>query len=289
MFESGRKSVEGALLSAHGQGSVRRKPWRKYGVIYKSVLLENLQYAANVALGFFAYFVFIYIYIRLWGYMYRSPEELIAGYTKEQMIWYVMMTEMLYFGSNAGVVAGEVAKDIRGGNIAYLMNKPYHYTLYILARYTGEWSVRMPMYAVFAVLIGAVLVGPLPHFQWITVPVMALCAVLGITINAVFKLCISLFSFWIEDTTPFQWIYNKLILVVGILFPVEIFPKALQPLLKMTPIYTVCYGPAKLIVDFSLEKCVEILMAQAVYLAAGCALMFFIYGKGVRKLYVNGG
>lgn len=289
MFESGRKSVEGALLSAHGQGSVRRKPWRKYGVIYKSVLLENLQYAANVALGFFAYFVFIYIYIRLWGYMYRSPEELIAGYTKEQMIWYVMMTEMLYFGSNAGVVAGEVARDIRGGNIAYLMNKPYHYTLYILARYTGEWSVRMPMYAVFAVLIGAVLVGPLPHFQWITVPVMALCAVLGITINAVFKLCISLFSFWIEDTTPFQWIYNKLILVVGILFPVEIFPKALQPLLKMTPIYTVCYGPAKLIVDFSLEKCVEILMVQAVYLAAGCALMFFIYGKGVRKLYVNGG
>lgn len=289
MFESGRKSVEGALLSAHGQGSVRRKPWCKYGVIYKSVLLENLQYAANVALGFFAYFVFIYIYIRLWGYMYRSPGELIAGYTKEQMIWYVMMTEMLYFGSNAGVVAGEVARDIRGGNIAYLMNKPYHYTLYILARYTGEWSVRMPMYAVFAVLIGAVLVGPLPHFQWITVPVMALCAVLGITINAVFKLCISLFSFWIEDTTPFQWIYNKLILVVGILFPVEIFPKALQPLLKMTPIYTVCYGPAKLIVDFSLEKCVEILMAQAVYLAAGCALMFFIYGKGVRKLYVNGG
>lgn len=290
MFGSERKPVEGALPPVYGQGgSARHMPWRKYTVIYKSVLLENLQYAANVALGFFAYFVFIYIYIRLWGYMYRSPGELIAGYTKEQMIWYVMMTEMLYFGSNAGVVAGEVARDIRGGNIAYLMNKPYHYTLYILARYTGEWSVRMPMYAVFAVLIGAVLVGPLPHFQWITVPVMALCAVLGITINAVFKLCISLFSFWIEDTTPFQWIYNKLILVVGILFPVEIFPKALQPLLKMTPIYTVCYGPAKLIVDFSLEKCVEILMAQAVYLAAGCALMFFIYGKGVRKLYVNGG
>lgn len=137
--------------------------------------------------------------------------------------------------------------------------------------------------------ISAALVGPLPHFQWITVPVMVLCAVLGITINAVFKLCISLFSFWIEDTTPFQWIYNKLILVVGILFPVEIFPQALQPLLKLTPIYTVCYGPAKLVVDFHLEKCVEILAAQALYLTVGCGLMFFIYRKGVRRLYVNGG
>ncbi len=262
---------------------------RKYAVIYSSVLMENLQYAANVALGFFGYFVFIFIFIKLWGYMYRTPGELIAGYTKEQMIWYVMMTEMLFFGSGAASVAGEVAGDIRGGNIVYLLNKPYHYTLYVLTKYTGEWSVRLPMYAALAVVIGVVMVGPLPRFPLAAVPAMALCVVLGLTINAVFKLCISLFSFWIEDTTPFQWLYNKLIVVLGILFPVEIFPQKLQPLLKMTPIYTVCYGPAKLIVDFSPEKCVEILAAQGVYLAVGCGLMFLIYGKGVKKLYVNGG
>ncbi len=262
---------------------------RKYAVIYKSVLMENLQYAANVVMGFFGYFVFIFIFIKLWGYMYRTPGELIAGYTKEQMIWYVMMTEMLFFGSDAASVAGEVAGDIRSGNIAYLMNKPYHYTLYILAKYTGEWSIRLPMYAALAVVIGMVMVGPLPGFPFTALPAMALCVVLALTINAVFKLCISLFSFWIEDATPFQWLYDKLIVVLGILFPVEIFPQGLQPLLKLTPIYTVCYGPAKLIVDFSPEKFVEILAAQGVYLAAGCILMFLIYGKGVKKLYVNGG
>ena len=118
---------------------------KKYAVIYRSVLMENLQYAANIAMGFFSYFVFIYIYIRLWDYMYQRPDELIAGYTKEQMIWYVMMTEMIWFGSNSAGVAKQVSLDIRGGNIAYLMNKPYHYALYILAKYTGEWSIRLPM------------------------------------------------------------------------------------------------------------------------------------------------
>lgn len=264
-------------------------PWRKYAVIYGSVLMENLQYAANVAMGFFSYFVFIFIFIKLWEYMYRTPEELIAGYTKEQMIWYVMMTEMIWFGSNAASVAKEVSRDIRGGNIAYLMNKPYHYTLYILAKYTGEWSVRLPMYAALAVVIGTVMVGPLPRFPLTGVWAMVVCVVMGLTINAVFKLCISLLSFWIEDATPFQWLYDKLILVLGTMFPVEIFPEVLQPLFKLTPIYTVCYGPAKLIVDFSLEKCVEILAAQVVYLAAGCGLMFLVYRKGVKKLYVNGG
>lgn len=262
---------------------------RKYVVIYKSVLLENLQYAANVAMGFFGYFVFIFIFTMLWGYMYRTPGGADCGLYEGQMIWYVMMTEMLFFGSDAASVAGEVAGDIRGGNIAYLMNKPYHYTLYILAKYTGEWSIRLPMYAVLAVVIGMVMVGPLPEFPLAALPAMALCVALALTINAVFKLCISLFSFWIEDATPFQWLYNKLIVVLGILFPVEIFPQGLQPLLKLTPIYTVCYGPAKLIVDFSSEKFAEILAAQGIYLAAGCGLMFLIYGKGVKKLYVNGG
>lgn len=267
----------------------RCMPWRKYVVIYRSVLLENLQYAANIAMGFFGYAVFIYTFIKLWEYMYQTPGELIAGYTKEQMIWYVMMTEMIWFGSNAASVAREVSRDIRGGNIAYLINKPYHYTGYVPAKYTGEWSVRLPMYAALAAVIGAVMVGAIPRFSPAAVPAMALCVVLGLTINAVFKLCISLFSFWIEDTAPFQWLYDKLLLVVGTIFPVEIFPEILQPLFKLTPIYTVCYGPAKLIVDFSPEKCVEILAAQAVYLAAGLGLMFLIYRKGVKKLYVNGG
>ena len=40
-----------------------RLPGRKYRVIYRSVLMENLQYVANMALGFFGYFVFIYILI----------------------------------------------------------------------------------------------------------------------------------------------------------------------------------------------------------------------------------
>ena len=34
---------------------------RKYGVIYRSVLMENLQYIANIALGFVSYFIFIFV------------------------------------------------------------------------------------------------------------------------------------------------------------------------------------------------------------------------------------
>lgn len=262
---------------------------KKYAVIYRSVLMENLQYAVNIAMGFIGYFVFIFIFIQLWNYMYEDPHQLIAGYTKEQMIWYVMITETIWCGTRAAAVARQAAADIRGGNIACQVNKPYHYALYLLSRYTGEWSIRLPMYALLSAGIGLLLVGGFQGFHIAAFLAAVPSIVLGITIHAVFKLSISFLSFWIEDSNPFQWLYDKLLLVVGTIFPIEIFPESLQPVFKLTPIYTVCYGPAKLIVDFSAEKYVEILLAQLLYLAAGSAFMFFIYRKGVKKLYVNGG
>ena len=160
---------------------------RKYAVIYRAVLLENLQYAMNVAMGFVSYAVFIFVFIQLWNYVYSSPGELIAGYTKEQMIWYVMITETIWFGTGSGAVARQAAGDIRGGNIAYQINKPYHYALYILAKYTGEWCIRLPMFAGLAVVMGMAMVGGLPGFRAVTLLAVLPVMVLGITINAVFK------------------------------------------------------------------------------------------------------
>lgn len=262
---------------------------RKYAVIYRSVLMENLQYVLNIAMGFIGYFIFIFIFINLWNYMYSSPGELIAGYSKEQMIWYVMITEVIWGGARCGTVTRQVAADIRGGNIACQINKPYHYTIYILTKYTGEWSISLPLYALAAAVIGITLVGNIPGFRLYTFLLTIPVILLGITINAVLKLCISLISFWIEDSNPFQWLYDKMLLVVGTIFPIEVFPAVLQPFFKLTPIYTVCYGPAKLMVDFSMDKFFEILLAQTIYLIAGLGLMFFIYRKGVKKLHVNGG
>ena len=103
------------------------------------------------------------------------------------------------------------------------------------------------------------------------------------------KYIISIFSFWIEDSTPFHWVYDKLILVLGTLFPIEMFPKVLQPIMKFTPIYVVTYGPAKLIIDFNMQNFIHILVAQIIYLVITISLVVILYEKGVKKLNVNGG
>jgi ABC-2 type transport system permease protein len=103
------------------------------------------------------------------------------------------------------------------------------------------------------------------------------------------KILISIISFWIEDSTPFHWIYDKMILLIGTMFPIEMFPQYLRPIIKCTPIYVVTYGPAKLLINFSLQNFVQILLAQIIYLFVAITLTLILYEKGVKKLNVNGG
>ena len=63
----------------------------------------------------------------------------------------------------------------------------------------------------------------------------------------------------------------------------------MQPFLKYTPIYVVTYGPAKLVIDFSMSTFINILIIQIIYLIITILLMTLIYKRGGRKLNVNGG
>jgi ABC-2 type transport system permease protein len=112
---------------------------------------------------------------------------------------------------------------------------------------------------------------------------------LGVLINSVLRIAISLISFWIEDSTPFHWVYDKLILVVGTLFPIEMFPTLIRPILQCTPIFVVTYGPAKLLIDFTMGKFIQVLVGQAIYLVITIAVVLILYKKGAKKLNVNGG
>ncbi len=80
-----------------------------------------------------------------------------------------------------------------------------------------------------------------------------------------------------------------MILLIGTMFPIEMFPQYLRPIIKCTPIYVVTYGPAKLLINFSLQNFVQILLAQIIYLFVATTLTLILYEKGVKKLNVNGG
>ena len=60
---------------------------RKYIFIFKSEVMSNITYVANILTNFIGYFLILYIFLNLWQFIYSDPSEVINGYTINQMIW----------------------------------------------------------------------------------------------------------------------------------------------------------------------------------------------------------
>ena len=262
---------------------------KKYLVTFKLEIMTSLQYIFNVVSHLLVFFVMLFIFMNLWNYMYDDPAELINGYTKNQMIWYVIVTEVIWFIVGGRRVCYKIAEVVKSGSIAYAMNKPYNYVLYVLTSHMGSVFIKGFIYICMGIVIGLAFMGEIPAFTVLSALAVLLVIVLSIVINTLFAIFIGLFSFIIEDSGPMYWLYSKFMLVFGTLFPIEFFPQGLQAVLKYSPIYAMNYGPAKLFVQFSWTEFVPILIAQICYIAIAYGLCALVYKKGVRRLNVNGG
>ena len=261
---------------------------KKYFSIAKMTILEKLQYFLSNFSSLVMVLMFIYIFLQLWKNIYQG-DELIGGYTLNQMIWYVAITEILWQTIRPRRMSKELSKDIRSGKIAYILNKPINYCLYELFKYIGEAVIGILFFLVFGLPIIYLIVGPLETFSFISLIPIFVTLILSILITGIIYIAISLSAFWLGENKPIFWIYEKLVLIIGTIFPVEVFNLSIQKLIKLTPIYPTIYAVAKLVVDFSWGKFLELFIVQIIYLGIVSLICMIIYKKGVKKLNVNGG
>jgi ABC-2 type transport system permease protein len=261
---------------------------KKYLFITKMVILEKMQYVFNMLGSLISYAILIFIFLNLWKYMY-SDTDLIAGYSLKQMSWYLAITEITWFAIRPKKMRRELTEDIKSGKIAYNINKPFHYIWYLLSKYVGETIVSIVVYGISGIIISLIIIGIPDFFTLESIPFILVSLILSSLVTALLYILISLLAFWVEDNDPFFWIYEKFVLIVGIMFPIELFPSYLQPIIKYSPIYSTTYAPTKMFVDFSVEEFLNIIVFQIGYLLILGILCFLVYGKGVKRLSVNGG
>lgn len=262
---------------------------RKYLYIFKSEIMTNLQYIFDILIGFISYCIMIFIFLNLWKYIYSDPSELINGYNMNQMIWYVIITEILWMSLVGRKLCRKICDDVRSGNIAYNINKPYNYVEYVLSNHLGLVTIRFTLLGILGMTLGFIFLGNFPNLSFFKMLGIIISCIFATIINILLITSLGLISFFIEDANPFYWLYSKAILVIGTLFPIEFFPSIMQPIIKLSPIYVVSYGPAKLFVDFNLTTFIEIIISQVIYLIIGFVICHAIYNKGVKRLNVNGG
>ena len=121
----------------------------------KTTFNDSIQYVSSLLFRFVGFTIVMSVLISLWNFIYSEPGSTISGYTFNQMIWYLLLAEVITFGSGSKVATDEIRNCIKSGNIAYQVVKPYNYILFTICKYIADTFIRFIM---FLITLGTYLV-----------------------------------------------------------------------------------------------------------------------------------
>jgi ABC-2 type transport system permease protein len=201
-------------------------------------------------------------------------------------MWYLLLAESLELGRPR--LARVISEQVKDGSIAYLLNKPYNFLVYQLSSGLGESLPRMGMLFIIGGALVWILAGHPPEFgNWL----LAFIALVGawlmhFCVNAL----IGLSAFAVEEVAPFEWIYQKLVFILGgMLVPLDFYPAWLQTISKSLPFAYMMYGPARLFVQPNPQLFMQIIAGQILWLVVLASLLTVVFSKGIKRLSINGG
>ena len=260
---------------------------KKYFAIFKINLLNTLAYPAELFARSLIIFIFMWIFFQLWRVTFASAgTEAINGLTLRDTMWYLLLAETVMMGIPR--LSRTISIQVKDGSIAYLLNKPYDFLLFQLSSSLGDSLPRMGMIFLFGGGLVWIMTGPPPELVNWPVAMVAMTGawLLNFCINAL----IGLSAFVAEEVAPFEWIYQKLVFVLGgMLVPLDFYPAWLQKVSNSLPFAYIMYGPARLFVEPNLSLFTRILLGQLIWLIALGALLVLAYSRGTRRLVINGG
>ncbi|OHD21865.1 MAG: hypothetical protein A2Y38_01020 [Spirochaetes bacterium GWB1_59_5] len=260
---------------------------------------ERIAYPGNFAGSMFTYALFVFIFSRVWAGAYAGTTE-IAGYTMSMAVWYFIIAEIPSFGF--GRFFWTLSRDMKSGQVAYLLARPYDFIWYNFAEKLGGSLIEAGIILVEGLAVGFALIG-LPPAIASQYPVgfasfaletarlgfLIVSLLLAGALNYFLQMAIAMTAFWLEENEAFYWIFQKFALVVGTLIPIEFLPEKAARIAVWTPFPYLSYAPARIAVAFSLAEAWSLVARQALWVVLALALAKVVFASGSRRLSVNGG
>jgi ABC-2 type transport system permease protein len=259
----------------------------KYWAIFKTQLLNAAAYPLDLAARSLSIVLFMVIFFGLWRATYAAQGTgSIAGFTLRDTLWYLMLAETIVLSRPR--MAQQIAQQVKDGSIAYLLNKPYSFMLYQAAASLGDSALRMLFNGAAGSTVVWLLAGPPPAPYGL--PLVLVAMAMGWLIDFCVAALLGLTAFFSEEVAAFEWIYNKLLFLLGgMLIPLDFFPDWLARLARALPFAAAIYGPARLFVSPSLGAFGSLLAVQLAWLAGLGLVVALAYRWGTAYLSINGG
>ena len=269
----------------------------KYFKILRISLMERLVYRADFFVATLFRFLPLLTTFLLWEAVFAgSGERQIGGFTRDQMIAYLLLVQVSrMFSSMPGLATG-ITRDIRDGNLKKYLLQPIDMLWYLLS-YRG--AHKMAYIATVALPYGILFFfcrDFFDHFPlgWALLAYLV-SLILSFAIGFFFEACIGMAGFWLLEVTSLMYIINIVTFFVsGQLFPIDLLrlsPDRVGPTvsaimgvfvdtLHYLPFHYLAYFPAMVFLGMTTGE--ELAWGLAIELA--WAVFFILLSRGLFRL-----
>jgi ABC-2 type transport system permease protein len=266
---------------------------KKYGKILRISLVERLVYRADFFVATIFRFLPLVTTLLLWEAVYDSSgRDELAGYSRHQMIAYLLLVQISrMFSSMPGLAAG-IARDIRDGSLKKYLLQPIDMISYLLSY---RMAHKMAYIATTSIPYGLLFFLCRNFFDGFPDPLTFVAYVisllLGFLIGFFFEAMIGMMGFWLLEVTSFLYVINTVsFFVSGHMFPLDLLPGFWVGLLKALPFHYLAYFPATVFlgkvqgIDLVWGLAIEVLWITIFVLLARR-----LYNFGLRRYSAYGG
>lgn len=257
----------------------------KYLAFTRIAFLQETAYRGALLGRALFYVIVLLVFSYIWKALTAAGS--FSAAESSSMLWYLALTEWIIL--SAPLVHLEIERDVRSGDIAYHLSRPVSYLTMRIAEGFGAFLFRLIVLGLVGFSFAWLYTGTLPERPVGLLYVLPLGVLAGM-VYAVFLASIGLSAFWLQDSTPLAWVWQKLGFIFGgLIFPLSIYPEWLQSLSSYTPFYFLLYGPAQAAVKADAALALRSFLGLLFWGLVAWGLLRLLYLKGQSQLQVNGG
>jgi ABC-2 type transport system permease protein len=232
--------------------------------------------------------VFFVVILGVFSSLWRAVGEagMPIAVEPKALVWYLAVTEWIVL--SAPLVHFDIQEAVRRGDIVCQLGRPVSWVGAVFAQGLGQLVVRSPVLFLTACACAFVFTGWMPSPR-----VLAIVAPLGLAAAALMTALwvgVGLLAFFIGDTGPVSWIWQKLMFVFGgLLMPIDLYPPVVRSVAPFTPFPSVLSRPAGLVLQGSGAGAVTLALNLLAWAALTALVLTFLFRRAAGALTVNGG
>jgi len=255
---------------------------KKYIEIFKYSIKQQINFLPDYIFSLISFGIHVFIFNELWDYILQGKN--IEGYTKAELIWYIIIAELVTYSIYKKYQ--QIAETVKNGEIANMLLKPVNYIGYLIADSTAT-VIKLIINILFAGILGSILAGPI-NISFLSAGITFVSIIISVFLGILIQIFIGLLSFYTEENKSFWLIIQKLQLFL-VFTPLEFYPKIVQKILYVFPTTHMIFEPAKMFVHFNNINVIELITMQLVSAIVMILIVICMYRNGVKKINVNGG